>query len=232
MHTEDLIDKKTLSVRIYDALKADIVRGDVAPGETFTNAELQKRFGVSSIPIRDALIRLQQDGLVDEPSRSGARVRELTFEEALAVNELASLICASAVGLAFERNQDAALPEAVSALKKQREHMEAESYFDYDYDFHMAFLNNCGNAHYKRVYRLYSILLEMLARRAIGAGPESIYAIRLECMGEHSRIVEAFASDRAEAERAMEAHYSSAAERIRKYMGGGAKKPKGQPARG
>jgi DNA-binding GntR family transcriptional regulator len=49
---------------VFQALRQDIIALRLAPGTVLSRAELQDRFGLSSTPIRDALIRLQEEGLV------------------------------------------------------------------------------------------------------------------------------------------------------------------------
>jgi len=50
---------------VFDTLREEIIALTLAPGRVLSRAELQDRFGLSSTPIRDALMRLQEEGLVD-----------------------------------------------------------------------------------------------------------------------------------------------------------------------
>jgi len=50
---------------VFETLRADIISLALAPGTVLSRQELQDRFGFSSTPIRDALMRLQEEGLVD-----------------------------------------------------------------------------------------------------------------------------------------------------------------------
>ncbi|WP_342363664.1 GntR family transcriptional regulator [Terrarubrum flagellatum] len=50
---------------VFEILRADIIALTLAPGALLSRAELQERFGLSSTPIRDALMRLQEESLVD-----------------------------------------------------------------------------------------------------------------------------------------------------------------------
>ena len=63
------IIKLTLSEQIYNILKEDILAGTIPLGAKLTNRELQERFQVSSTPIRDAINKLNQDGLIGEVTR-------------------------------------------------------------------------------------------------------------------------------------------------------------------
>ena len=84
---------------VYNVLHADIMQGDLAPGQRLRLAELAARFSISEMPIREALRRLQADGLVRFETHRGAtvtavplsRVVEIiatrTFLEVLAITE-------------------------------------------------------------------------------------------------------------------------------------------------
>ena len=57
------ISRKTLSEQIHDMLREEILTQEIPCGEKLTIRQLQQRFGTSSTPVRDAMVRLAQDGL-------------------------------------------------------------------------------------------------------------------------------------------------------------------------
>lgn len=63
--------------RVQDLIRADIIEGRLAANERLKVAVLAERYGVSPIPIREALQRLEGEGLVTISSNRGARVREI-----------------------------------------------------------------------------------------------------------------------------------------------------------
>ena len=69
------------SHRIADRLRAQILGGELAPGERIRQEELADEFGASRIPVREALRILVTDGLVTMVSNQGAWVSSLTMEE-------------------------------------------------------------------------------------------------------------------------------------------------------
>jgi DNA-binding GntR family transcriptional regulator len=66
---------------IAEQLRADIIRGDYAPGDRIVQDELAERFGASRLPIRDALRILELDGLVTVVANTGAWVSRLSLAE-------------------------------------------------------------------------------------------------------------------------------------------------------
>jgi DNA-binding GntR family transcriptional regulator len=86
----------------YDALLQEILRGELLPGEALTELALAERLQVSRTPIREALTRLEQDGLLKRTSR-GMVVRERSPEEILDIYEVRILLEADAARAAAER---------------------------------------------------------------------------------------------------------------------------------
>jgi len=76
---------------IHDALKAEILRGEHEPGTPFREVSLAERFGVSRTPVREALGRLQQEGLLERGGR-GLQVRRLDPEQLMQVYDLRILL--------------------------------------------------------------------------------------------------------------------------------------------
>lgn len=72
------LNKSTLSEQIYQILRADILSQRIPLGEKLTLKNLKEQFGVSSTPIREALTRLTEEGLVNHYSNIGVNVISLT----------------------------------------------------------------------------------------------------------------------------------------------------------
>lgn len=75
------LNKNTLSTQIYQILREDILSQSIHLGEKLTLKNLQARFQVSSTPIRDALTRLNEEGLVEYYSNIGVNVISLTEQD-------------------------------------------------------------------------------------------------------------------------------------------------------
>ena len=77
---------------IADTLRDEILRGAIAPGAPLRQEELAGRFGVSRLPVRDALLRLEAQGLVDVYPNRGAFVVSLTADEVREIYDLRILL--------------------------------------------------------------------------------------------------------------------------------------------
>ncbi len=71
----------SLADRAYGRLRAEILHGELMPGERLRAAELQSRFSLGLTPIREALMRLSTEGLVEAESHRGSRVTGTTWAE-------------------------------------------------------------------------------------------------------------------------------------------------------
>lgn len=67
---------------VYDHLRRAVLDGEIPPGERMGEVELGEKLGVSRTPIREALMRLTQDGLLTAEANKGVRVRTITATEA------------------------------------------------------------------------------------------------------------------------------------------------------
>lgn len=74
-------NSSTVSERIYTAIRNDILNKTLLSGEKLTIKKLHEMYGVSSSPIREALFRLQQDGLIEYRSNAGMKVIEFTRQD-------------------------------------------------------------------------------------------------------------------------------------------------------
>ena len=77
---------------IAETLRDEILRGEVAPGQALRQEELAGRFGVSRLPVRDALLRLEAQGLVHVYPNRGAFVISLSADEVREIFEMRLLL--------------------------------------------------------------------------------------------------------------------------------------------
>jgi len=135
---------------IYEALRAQILKGDLAAGERLITRELAQTFGVSDIPVREALWMLARDGLVDMNAYSGARVASLTREEILEVLFVRSNLEGLATELAAERIDEDGLAVLRSLLDQQEQIVDSAEPDPLEYSalnrqFHSVIFDYSGN---------------------------------------------------------------------------------------
>lgn len=97
---------------VYEAIRKAIIEGDLAEGESLRQEELAQMFNTSRIPVREALSRLEQHGLITTQRYKGAVVAGLSIEEIEEIFEFRALIEAEVIRLAVPNLDRAALETA------------------------------------------------------------------------------------------------------------------------
>ena len=97
----------SLPTPIYQQLINAIEKGDLRPGDRMLETELASRFGVSRTPIREAIRRLETDGLVVHKPRIGAMVRLLAQQEIVELYEMRIVLEATAAQMAAKHCSNA-----------------------------------------------------------------------------------------------------------------------------
>ena len=106
----------TKSDLAYTRVRGLILAGDLAPGAVLPQAALAQTIGISTTPLREALRRLKQEGLVELDAHKDARVRPLDATEARDLLELRRSLDPLAASLAAERRTEEDLAEVRAAL--------------------------------------------------------------------------------------------------------------------
>jgi DNA-binding GntR family transcriptional regulator len=88
---------------VADSIREAILRGDYAPNQWLVEADLSVRFDASRGTIRSALVHLASEGVVERIQNRGARVREVTLEEAIEISEVRMVVEALCAGKAADR---------------------------------------------------------------------------------------------------------------------------------
>lgn len=116
----ELIGSTTLPNRLYAELESAIIAGALQPGQRLHADDLATHYGVSRIPVREALSSLDQAGWVEIKPRHGVRVRERTVTELHELFEFRADVEALVARWAAERRTDGdvlRLEEAVSRTR-------------------------------------------------------------------------------------------------------------------
>src|SRR5690242_4576391 len=108
--------QRTLSTdTVYRGVKSKILDNTFPPGFHILEQELASMFGVSRTPVREALVRLESDGLVDVVPRHGMRVLPLSLSDMKEIYEILSSLESKAAELAAQRHLP---PAAVEPLDR------------------------------------------------------------------------------------------------------------------
>jgi DNA-binding GntR family transcriptional regulator len=130
----------TKSELAYTRIRELILAGDLAPGEVLPQGTLARAIGMSTTPLREALRRLKQDGLVDLDAHRDARVRPLDAAEARDLLELRRSLDPLAAALAAQRRTEADVAAIHTALEglESLSDRPSTSQLDSHHRFHAA----------------------------------------------------------------------------------------------
>ena len=107
---------QTKSDLAYTRVRALILSGDLSPGAVLPQAALARTIGMSTTPLREALRRLKQEGLVELDAHRDARVRPLDAAEARDLLEVRRTLDPLAASLAAQRRTEDDLADVRAAL--------------------------------------------------------------------------------------------------------------------
>ncbi len=184
----------------YERLRSDLVAGEFPPGAVLLETTLSTRYGVSRTPVREALGRLAQDGLL-ERSRRGFTVRQRSPEENLEIYYARIALESTSAALAAERHTEFDLARLTHLLEQRRVVSEESDIGRLNRAWHAALR---GAAHNRTIDELLDRLDGLLAVYRPG------YTVQAEPdrdTVEHERVLDAVRERDADgAHRAMSAH--------------------------
>ncbi len=141
----------------YQAIRDAIVSGEFSQGSRLNQDDLARRLGVSRAPIRDALNRLEAEGLVKTLSRAGGVVvAEASEQEMVDIYELRAILDAASTRLACERMTEddlSRLEAAVERTERVTKAADLNAIVQAHAEFHHLIYAACGNAELTRVAR-------------------------------------------------------------------------------
>jgi DNA-binding GntR family transcriptional regulator len=183
-------DRPSLVASIASEVGAEIVEGCIPPGHDLNTVELSKQYKTSRTPVREALILLEAEGLVEIPPRKRPRAKVHTIEEVREVYRTRAAL------LAFVAGEVAKLADEkdIATLRGVLEEMSAASQRDdirayiwlsvkfNDYNTQIA-----RNSTVKRI--IDSLLLRTLAIRRLNLSQPSRFE---QSLADHIRLVDAY----------------------------------------
>jgi DNA-binding GntR family transcriptional regulator len=153
----------------YEAIRARILNNEYAPGRSVSVQELASELGMSRTPLRDALIRLEKDRLVELVPRQGFRVLPVAPREMREIYEILAGLELVAIELIIARGpteaEAGALTAAAGALRLAHDSGDLDRWAEADARFHDLLLEQAGN---RRLAETAADLLQQTRRaRAI-----------------------------------------------------------------
>ena len=174
---------------VFNTLRQAILKGELKPGERLMEIQLAEKLGVSRTPIREAIRKLELEGLVLMIPRRGAEVAKISHKSLQDVLEVRGALEELATDLACQRideEQLAALHEAEDRFKKAVATGTEMEIAEADEAYHDIIYNATGN---KRLIQMINNLREQMYRYRLEYIKDE--AQRGTLINEHEKILEA-----------------------------------------
>lgn len=184
---------------VYSGILGAIFSRRLHPGSRLSVPALATQLGVSRTPVREAIIRLVQEGVAIEEPRRGAVVADLRLPDLVMIYETREVLEGLAARLASERAGEDSLKHIRAACERHRVAVEdghIDALFDADMAFHEAIWSASSNGSLKTMLEQLEakVRIAMLTTAAVSSGPE-------HALADHERVlaaIEAHESKRAE----------------------------------
>jgi DNA-binding GntR family transcriptional regulator len=213
-------ERRSRADEVYDQIKADVGEFRLVPGDRFTENEISERLGVSRTPVRQALTRLQQEGLVEVMFRSGWRVLPFDFDQFDQLYDLRMVLETAAAQTLCEdgtprRPINHALLEQLSAIwlvPVAQRSTDTQRVSQWDEAFHSTLVAAAGNVEMARVHRDVTERIRIIRRL------DFTKQARIEATyDEHAKILKAILRKRGDdAAMLLRAHIGSSQAEVRK----------------
>ena len=197
-------NETNLGDQVYQALRWSLIVGDREPGDTVSTRTIAAEHGVSVMPVREALKRLEAEKALTGAAKRAYRVADMTPARAVDLFQIQSVLEGAAAEVAATRlpeRQTDRLRELTRQMDEAMAREDAHSYLASNFSFHFIIYSGSGNAD------MASIVEALYAR----TGPWLSRAIKRlarieDWENHHMQIVDAIAArDAAEARRVVEA---------------------------
>lgn len=185
---------------VFNTLRDGILQGELEPGERLMEVHLAQKLGVSRTPIREAIRKLELEGLVQMIPRKGAVVASITEEDLRDVLEVRKVLECLAVELACQKRTEQDMVELKDALEGFRREMHSRNPSKIavrDVAFHDVIYRITDN---RRLIQILNNLREQMYRYRLEYIKDE--KKRMTLVSEHMDIVSAIENRNAEAAKA------------------------------
>jgi DNA-binding GntR family transcriptional regulator len=206
------VDSTNLRDQTYDIIKNMIILREIEPGKKINEEHIAKEIQVSRTPIREALCRLENEGIVKIIPRRGAFVSDLTETNVKEILLIREVLEGLAVRLAVENMDEEMFEKLRKALEKvsilPEEDRDLINYTRSEVDFHALLLSASNNQMLKNMMEIVNAHLQIIRLRTVVI-PERAQ----KTVEEHQQILKAIENgDAPTAEELMRKHVRSVRE--------------------
>jgi DNA-binding GntR family transcriptional regulator len=194
---------ETVGPQVYRILREQIIQAELLPGERLSESDVAKVLSVSRQPVREAFIKLSEEGLVQVLPQRGTFVTKISVASVMNVRFVREAIEADIVRLVADRHEKDTITELRRQIAEQKKvpHDDRAAFLRLDELFHHTLAAAAGNAYAWSV--IESVKAQMDRVRFLSVDDMQINRL----IDQHERIVDAIAAgDKTAAEEALRLH--------------------------
>lgn len=199
----------SLSRTVTDRLRRAILSGELKEGASLPEAQTASKLGVSRVPVREALVELERQGLVEFDRNGRACVRAFTKEDVAEIISLRAALQRMAARLAATKHTEADLARLDAILERARETHEISAFSALDSEFHDEIV---AIARHKRLLQLWTDVrsqMELWLARIHRRREDAIHDVREATLRSHRQMIDVLKTRKADvAGDLMERHCS------------------------
>ena len=210
--TRPLQPVKSLAERAADEIRSMIINGDLPSGEALSELALAGHLGVSKTPVREAFLRLRQEGLVETSPRRGTYVFEMDRAQVAQLSRFRFVLERSALDMLTPESTKVLAAEHAKLLKGMANAIADDNGPTYrllDTNYHLSMVRSCNNSFLIEAYNGIAWRVQALLSRLLKDPRLNEVSFR-----EHQQLSENISSGNiAEAIQLLEAHILDAEKR-------------------
>ncbi|MEU8567611.1 GntR family transcriptional regulator [Streptomyces pathocidini] len=194
--------RRSLREEIVQTLRGAVISGELRPGVVYSAPSLAAQFGVSPTPVREAMVDLAKDGLIEPLRNKGFRVVELSDKELDDLADLRELIEVPVIRRLAEAGVDPAeidrLRPLATGIERAAADRDLTAHAAIDLEFHLALLALDGNERVVETVRSLRLRSRIYGARQLAENDALVPSAR-----EHSELLDLITSGDAPAAEAL-----------------------------
>lgn len=200
---------QSLKDHVYDHIATEIQNGTLLPNHKINEVALSKKLEVSRTPVREALIQLASDNLLEYLPRRGFIVKDLDTKKKLDVFQIVGVLDALAAALALEQMTEEDIEQMEDFAKIIDLSIAEKNYSDYQKyqkKFHNVYINKCNNA---TLIETLEMLQNSFVRQVYSSDDtDRLFAVSAQLNEDHKEIIKCFKNkDKQKLEQLIKKHW-------------------------
>jgi len=139
---------ESLRKQLYTYLRRAITTGELETSKLYSEHEISSTFGISKTPVREALLQLDHEGLIEYHANKGIKVRDIQDDDVRDIFEMRCVLESFVIEALANKNQPKLIEEAENILETQNKcitNNDRAGWISANVNLHMLFVNAFGN---------------------------------------------------------------------------------------